>query len=93
MGRTIKKETDGGILGDILVGIANAAVDATENADLRNWRTIPGYCYVGEFKLDEGLYDIEIKFYDEFDQEIMSTLYNDYKITIGLNLVEAFYLD
>ena len=93
LGRTIKKETDGGILGDILVGIANAAVDATENADLRNWRTIPGYCYVGEFKLDEGLYDIEIKFYDEFDQEIMSTLYNDYKITIGLNLVEAFYLD
>jgi len=93
LGKTIKKETDDGILGDILVGIANIAVDATENADLRNWRTLPGYCYVGEFEMEEGTYDIEIRFYDEFNQEIMSTIYKDYKIIRGLNLVETFHLD
>ena len=93
LGRTIKKETDGGILGDILVGIANAAVDATENADLRSWRTIPGYCYVGEFQMNEGVYDIEIKFFNEYNQEILSTVYSDYKVTKGLNLVEAFHLN
>lgn len=93
LGRTIKKETDGGILGDILVGIANAAVDATERADLRSWRTIPGYCYVGEFNLIEGTYDIDVKFINSYDEVISSTSYKDYKITQGLNLVEAFHLN
>ena len=92
LGRSIKKEADG-FLGDILVGIANAAVDATENADLRSWRTIPGFCYVGEFELKEGSYDIEIRFYNQFNEQILSTIYKDYKITRGLNLVEAFHLN
>jgi hypothetical protein len=67
IGRSIKKETKDDLLGDILVGIANAAVDATENADLRSWRTMPGFCYVGEFEMKPGKYDIEIKFSDEFN--------------------------
>jgi len=93
LGRTIKKETKGGILGDILTGIANAAVDATENADLRSWRTMPGYCYVGEFDIEEGTYNIDIKFYDNFNNEVLVTSYTDYKVRRGLNLLESFYLD
>ena len=93
LGRTIKKETNGGILGDILVGIANAAVDATENADLRSWRTMPGYCYVGEFEIEEGNYEIMIKFYDKFNTEVLTTTFTDYKVIRGLNLLESFYLD
>jgi hypothetical protein len=93
LGRTIKKETNGGILGDILAGIANAAVDATENADLRSWRTMPGYCYAGEFEIEEGNYDIVIKFYDKFNTEVLTTTFDDFKIIKGLNLLESFYLD
>jgi len=91
-GRTIKKEVKGS-LGDILVGIANAAVDATENADLRSWRTMPGYCYVGEFKIEEGTYNIEIRFSDQYNESVLSTTYSDYKVTSGLNLLEAFHLN
>ena len=93
LGESIKKETKDDFLGDILAGIANIAVDATENADLRSWRTMPGYCYVGEFNLEPGKYDIEIKFFDEFNNLIFSTLYSDYRVTRGLNLVEAFHLN
>jgi hypothetical protein len=93
LGKSIKGETKDELLGDILAGIANLAVDATENADLRTWRTMPGYCHVGEFNLKEGVYDIEIKFFDELNNLIYSTLYNEYRITRGLNLVEAFYLN
>ncbi|MCB9209179.1 MAG: hypothetical protein H6612_00620 [Ignavibacteriales bacterium] len=93
LGRTIKKETDDGILGDILVGIANAAVDATEGADLRSWRTMPGFCYVGEFKITEGTYDIEIRFLNQFNQPILSTYYDDYIIKSGLNLLEAYHFN
>jgi uncharacterized protein len=92
LGRTIKKEAKG-TLGDILAGIANAAVDATENADLRSWRTMPGYCYVGEFQIEEGTYNIEIKFSNQFNEPILSTTYSDYKVTSGLNLLEAFHLN
>ncbi len=93
LGRTIKKETKGGILGDILTGIANAAVDATENANLRSWRTMHGYCYVGEFDIEEGTYNIDIKFYDNFNNEVLVTSYTDYKVRRGLNLLESFYID
>jgi len=92
LGRTIKKEAKG-TLGDILVGIANAAVDVTENADLRSWRTIPGFCYVGEFEIEEGTYNIEIRFSNQFNDQILSTIYSDYKVTSGLNLLEAFHLN
>lgn len=93
LGRTIKKETDGGILGDILVGITNAAVDATEAADLRSWRTMPGLCYVGEFEIPKGIYDIEIKFINHYNQPVLSTTYWDYNVKSGLNLLEAFHVN
>jgi len=93
LGRTIQKETDGGLLGDILVGITNAAVDATEGADLRSWRTLPGYCYVGEFKIEKGNFDIEIRFLNHFDEPIISTTYWNYNIKSGINLLEAFHIN
>jgi hypothetical protein len=43
--------------------VVDACVDATENADLRSWRMMPGKCYVGEFKIDEGVWDITVNYY------------------------------
>ena len=51
------------LLGALLNLGVDAAVDATENPDLRSWRTMPQKCYIGEYKLEPGVYDIDIIFY------------------------------
>ncbi len=81
----------GGFLSNLLVDIA---VDATENADLRCWRTMPGYCYAGEFELAEGEYNIDIVFLDANNRPISKTTYSNYKVNKkGLNLLNAACLN
>ncbi len=92
IGRTIKKDVKG-TLGDILAGVVNVAVDATENADLRSWRTMPGYCFVAEFPMEKGIYNIEILFLNQFGEVISYKTIEKYKVTSGLNLVEAVHLN
>ncbi len=92
LGRTIKKEADG-LFGDILVGIANAASDATENADLRSWRTMPGYSFVGEYEIDQGRHNIEIRFIGETGNLLSKKVIENYNVKTGLNLIEAVHLN
>lgn len=92
LGREVKKEAKGA-LGDILAGVINAAVDATEHADLRGWRTMPGYAFVGEVPIDKGEYDIEIRFVADDGTVLKSTYYNSYEVSGKINLIETFYLD
>lgn len=92
-GRTIKKETGDNFLGDVAAALTNALVDATENADLRSWRTMPGYCFVGEFDVQPGAYDIEIRFVGENKNILSKRTYLDFKIINGLNLLEAYHLN
>jgi hypothetical protein len=92
LGRTIKKEADG-LFGDILAGIANAAVDATENADLRSWRTMPGYSFVGEYELEPGKYNIEVRFLGETGNILSKKVVENYPVKRGLNLIEAVHLN
>jgi hypothetical protein len=92
LGRTIKKEADG-LFGDILAGIANAAVDATENADLRSWRTMPGYSFVGEYELEPGKYNIEVRFLGETGNILSKKVVENYTVKRGLNLIEAVHLN
>ena len=92
IGRTIKKDVKG-TLGDILAGVVNVAVDATENADLRSWRTMPGYCFAAEFPMEKGIYNIEILFLNQFGEVISNKTIEKYKVTSGLNLVEAVHLN
>lgn len=92
LGREIKKEADG-IFGDILTGVVNAAVDATENADLRCWRTMPGYSFIGEFPIEEGKHTIKITFYDDLGRPLKEKIYRNYKPNDKINLLEAVYLN
>jgi hypothetical protein len=92
LGRSIKKEAKG-LFGDILVGIANAASDATENADLRSWRTMPGYSFVGEYKLEPGKHNIEIRFFGETGNLLSKKIIENYNVNAGLNLIEAVHLN
>lgn len=58
----------GGGLG-FLAGLAGSlatdlALDASEQADLRISRYFPAYAHVGEWDIDEGLYDFRVEFYN-----------------------------
>jgi len=92
-GRTIKKETGDNFLGDVAAALTNALVDATEHADLRSWRTMPGYCFVGEYDIDPGVYNVEIRFIGEIGQILSKRVYKDFKVVKGLNLLEAYHLN
>lgn len=92
-GEEIKKNTKDKELGDALAFLFNVAVDMTEHADLRTWRTIPGYSFTAEVPIDEGTYDIEIRFVGLKGQTLKTTKFKNFKIKNGLNILEAFYLD
>ena len=80
-------------MGNVAAALTNALVDATENADLRSWRTMPGYCFVGEYDIEPGVYDIEIRFVGENNTFLSSRTYKDFRIINGLNLLEAYHLN
>ncbi len=92
LGKNIKKNNDD-LLGDILVALTNAAVDATEHADLRCWRTMPSYCFTTQIPLAKGTYNIELRYIGEDGSVIKSELFNDFTIGDDVNLIESFYLN
>ena len=68
--------------------------DQTENADLRISRFFPAEAAVCELHLDEGIYDIQIDYYDEDGGLIYSDLKPAVSIVRGkLNLLESAYLN
>ncbi len=91
--KKLDKETGGGILGGLASALTNAAFDLTENADLRCWRTLPGYCFTAEFPLDEGVHKIEILFKGQDGKTLSKRTFNNFIIKQGINLAEAFYLN
>ncbi len=93
LGESIKDNMDNKGLGDILAFVLNAAVDATEHADLRTWRTIPGYVFVGEFPIAPGNHNIEIRFLDSEGNLLASKTITNYLINNKLNIIESFYLN
>lgn len=91
IGNELQKNSDS-FLGDIFKALTNVAFDITENADLRSWRTMPGYCFTGEVKIDPGKYNIEILYLDYFGNIIQKDNLEDYQIKKGLNLIESICL-
>lgn len=93
IGKKLSKEAGGGFLGGLAQLATNVAFDATENADLRNWRTIPAYSFVAEYELEPGFYDIKIKYLDDSGSLRYEKNISKYRINRGLNLIESFYLN
>ncbi len=70
--------------------LVDIAVGATEKADLRTWNTMPGKCYIGEFEIVPGVYDITVDYYADDGSLIRSYDFPDQKIERGkLNLFET----
>jgi hypothetical protein len=76
-------------VGALMDAAIDAGVDATENADLRCWRTLPNKCYIGEIQLDKGTYDIEIRFLDMTGNIVSRKIVPAYEVGNGLNLIDA----
>lgn len=91
LGREITNNKDD-LLSNIIVALTNAAVDATENADLRSWRTMPSYCFATQIPLEKGSYRIELRFIGEDGSVIKSELIENFRITNEMNLLESVYL-
>jgi hypothetical protein len=81
---------DNFILKSLLNFGVDMVVDATENPDLRCWRTLPGKCYIGEFELAEGTHTVEIRYYNQDHLLVKSEQFPEYTINYGkLNLLES----
>ncbi|MBU2505836.1 MAG: hypothetical protein KJ799_03820 [Bacteroidetes bacterium] len=92
LGREIKKEANG-FVGELLAFLTNVVVDATENADLRSWRTMPSYSFISEVPINPGKYNIEIHFLGPDNQILQKNIIENYTVGKGLNLIEAFHLN
>jgi hypothetical protein len=85
---------DNFILKSLLNFGVDMVVDATENPDLRCWRTMPGKCFIGEFELSEGEHTIEIRYYNQDHILIKNQQFPGLVIGYGkLNLLESICLN
>lgn len=58
--KEIKKQTGGGFAGELLSFATSAAVDATEAADIRTWRTLPDNIQVSRIYAPPGRYTLTV---------------------------------
>lgn len=92
--KKLKKEVKANKLwGSLLDAAVDIGVDAIENADLRCWRTMPQKCYVGEFNIIPGQYDIEIHCYDKNNLLVQKKTYSDFSAGQQLNLIDMVSLN
>lgn len=79
--------------GAILDAAVDIGVDATENADLRSWRTMPQKCYVGEFDITSGQHDIEVHFYNKNNLLVQKKTFSNFSAGNNLNLIDMVSLN
>ena len=73
---------------------ADAAVDATENADLRISRFFPGKALVGQVEVTVGMHNFKIEYYSQNGTLLWIDDLGDKEVTKkDLNLFESFYLN
>ncbi|MCK5034008.1 MAG: hypothetical protein KAS18_10255 [Calditrichia bacterium] len=84
---------DSFLLGAILNWTVDMAVDATENPDLRCWRTLPQNCYVGEFALESGKHNINVEFLSSSGSVVKKEKFRNFNVSPRFNLIEAICLN
>ncbi len=92
--KKLRKETGAeGLLGTFMDTMVDVGVDATENADLRCWQTMPDKCYVGEFNVPPGKHDITINFLNNSNLVVQSKTVPNYQIKEEFNFIDAVSLN
>jgi len=93
--KKLRQETDtedSFLLGAILNWGVDMVVDATENPDLRSWRTLPQKCFIGEYYIGEGEHNIEINFISRTGSVLKTETYSGYTVNPKFNLIEPICL-
>ena len=93
--KQLKKEAgvaEGSILGMLMDATVDIGVDATENADLRYWRTMPNLCFAGEFKMNPGEHSIVLEFYNKNNMILKRMQWDNYTISDGVNVLDTALL-
>lgn len=93
--RKLKEEAgveEGSIWGMLMDATVDIGVDATENADLRYWRTMPNLCYAGEFNMNPGSYSIVLEFYNRNNLILKRMQWDNYTIHKGMNVLDTALL-
>ncbi len=91
--KQLSKKIDNPLLSFAMRTAIDAAVDATENADLRISHYFPAKIYFKELDIKNGLYRLKIDYLDKNG----NILYSDVKDSVtvnknGLNLIESYYV-
>lgn len=90
----IDKEIEGsglGLLKSIIDIATDAAVDATENADLRISNFFPAQAYTGEAFLSPGNYDFRIEYYNRGNL-LFTDLMKNREINSNNSIIESFFI-
>jgi len=89
----IKRQAEGSgipFLGEVLAFGVDVGVDATENADLRHWSTMPGFAWVGEFDVAPGKHIVKVVFIDKYGNTLNTKIYPNVVVNeSGLNLLQT----
>ncbi len=90
----LANQVGGGLLGSIAMFATDAAVDATENADLRISRFFPAMAYIGNVAVEPGIHSIRINYFDQNNSLLFSDFTEQKEISKNqLNIIESHYLD
>lgn len=74
--------------------VADVAVEASEQADLRSARYFPGRAYVGEIQLDPGAYEITFEYYSSSNHLLYREVMDPREYRAGrLNLLASYNLE
>jgi hypothetical protein len=88
--KKLKKETKANTFWTSVMNAAvDMGVDATENPDLRCWRIMPQYCYIGEYRIDPGVHKIEVRFLTKTNLLVRSKVFPNFNVGGKLNLLDV----
>lgn len=79
-----------GLLADLLGTIY---MEVSENSDLRIARYLPGNIRCLELPIDEGIYDLELRYFNGNHNVVYREVFSGFEVAKNsLNLVESFYI-
>jgi len=91
--KEITKEVDNPIADFLIRRAVDAAVDATEQADLRISRLFPAKALVGEVDLRPGVYDIRVEYYNRRGRMLYADEFPNTRVRRNqLNLLSTYFL-
>lgn len=82
-----KKLKTNSLWGAVIDASLDLAVDATEEPDLRCWKTMPDQCLIGEYPLSEGTHTVDVLCFSRSGQVLYSRRFENILVKKGVNLL------